>query len=190
MPATGWDSRFDQVTGTLNLPAGHRLIAALGADERAALVVGALGPVECLRRAADRGLRVLDGGSCPRHRRARAAAHLPGSAEFIWLWGNLLAALAVARAAPDGRFPEDSRAPIARRASWSRASRCCRSSGCRSGTRCTRSWRRTTPGYELWRAERAYARCCRRGMQPRRRRGARRDGNGRASHCTSAATAA
>jgi hypothetical protein len=32
MPATGWDSRFDSVNGTLHLPAGHRLLAALGTD--------------------------------------------------------------------------------------------------------------------------------------------------------------
>ena len=32
MPATGWDGRFDRVTGTLNLPPGHRLIAAIGTD--------------------------------------------------------------------------------------------------------------------------------------------------------------
>ncbi len=32
MPATGWDGRFDRVTGTLNLPPGHRLLAAIGAD--------------------------------------------------------------------------------------------------------------------------------------------------------------
>ena len=30
--------------------------------------------------------------------------------EFIWLWGNLLAALAIARAAPDGRFQKFARA--------------------------------------------------------------------------------
>jgi len=32
MPATGWLSRFDEVHGTLNLPPGHRLLAAWGAD--------------------------------------------------------------------------------------------------------------------------------------------------------------
>jgi hypothetical protein len=30
--ATGWNSRFDQVNGTLTLPPGHRLLVALGAD--------------------------------------------------------------------------------------------------------------------------------------------------------------
>jgi len=33
LPATGWNQRFDQVNGTLTLPPGHRLLAALGADQ-------------------------------------------------------------------------------------------------------------------------------------------------------------
>jgi hypothetical protein len=32
MPASGWNERFDGVAGVLNLPPGHRLLAALGAD--------------------------------------------------------------------------------------------------------------------------------------------------------------
>src|SRR5262249_1899154 len=32
LPATGWNARFDRVRGQLNLPPGHRLLAALGAD--------------------------------------------------------------------------------------------------------------------------------------------------------------
>jgi hypothetical protein len=32
MPATGWSERFDRVAGVLNLPPGHRLFAAFGAD--------------------------------------------------------------------------------------------------------------------------------------------------------------
>ena len=32
MPASGWNERFDRVSGVLNLPPGHRLLAALGAD--------------------------------------------------------------------------------------------------------------------------------------------------------------
>ena len=33
LPATGWNERFDQVSGTLTLPPGHRLLAALNADQ-------------------------------------------------------------------------------------------------------------------------------------------------------------
>ena len=32
IPASGWNERFDHVAGVLNLPPGHRLLAALGAD--------------------------------------------------------------------------------------------------------------------------------------------------------------
>ena len=32
MPASGWNERFDHVAGVLNLPPGHRLLAAFGAD--------------------------------------------------------------------------------------------------------------------------------------------------------------
>ena len=32
MPASGWNERFDHMAGVLNLPPGHRLLAALGAD--------------------------------------------------------------------------------------------------------------------------------------------------------------
>ena len=111
MPATGWDSRFDRVTGTLQSAARSSADRRDRHRRRARFVVGALGPVERVRRAAHRGVRVLDGGPGARgHRRARAGAHLPGDApSYIWLWGNLLAALAIARAAPEGRFQQFAR---------------------------------------------------------------------------------
>jgi hypothetical protein len=105
MPATGWDGRFDRVTGTLNLPVGHRLIAAIGTDsaprswwERWGLwnVFGVLLIV---------GFVYWTAGVVPAGIAALALLltyqEMP---EFIWLWGNLLAALAIARAAPAGRF--------------------------------------------------------------------------------------
>jgi hypothetical protein len=105
MPATGWDSRFDRVTGTLNLPVGHRLIAAVGTDgaprswwERWGLwnVFGVLLIV---------GFVYWTAGLIPAALAALALVltyqEMP---EFIWLWGNLLAALSIARAAPAGRF--------------------------------------------------------------------------------------
>ena len=114
MPATGWDSRFDRVTGTLNLPPGHRLIAAIGADgapyswwERWGLwnVFGVLLIVGFVYWAA---------GLCPRSIAALALLLTYQEApEYIWLWGNLLAALAIARAAPEGAS-RNSRAAIAR----------------------------------------------------------------------------
>ena len=105
MPATGWDGRFDNVDGALHLPPGHRLIAAIGADfapgswwESWGLwnVFGVLIIVVFVYWTA---------GVVPAAIAALALLltyqEAPG---YIWLWGNLLAALAIARAAPEGRF--------------------------------------------------------------------------------------
>ena len=110
MPATGWDGRFDKVSGTLNLPPGHRLLAAIGADgapyswwERWGLwnVFGVLLIVGFVYWAA---------GLIPAAIAALALVLTYQEApEYIWLWGNLLAALAIARAAPAGRFQKFAR---------------------------------------------------------------------------------
>ena len=110
MPATGWDGRFDRVTGTLNLPPGHRLLAAIGADaapyswwERWGLwnVFGVLLIVGFVYWAA---------GLVPAVIAALALVLTYQEAPaYIWLWGNLLAALAIARAAPIGRFQKFAR---------------------------------------------------------------------------------
>ncbi|MEO8018152.1 MAG: hypothetical protein ABI769_10085 [Pseudomonadota bacterium] len=110
MPATGWDGRFDKVVGTLNLPPGHRLLAALGADgapyswwERWGLwnVFGVLLIVGFVYWAA---------GLVPAAIAALALVLTYQEApEYIWLWGNLLAALSIARAAPAGRFQKFAR---------------------------------------------------------------------------------
>ena len=105
LPATGWTSTLEGVSGELFLPPGHRLIAVLGADESptawldrwglwslfGVLVVVVFtywvaGPVAAAVAAV--GLLLT----------YQAA---PG---FIWAWGNLLAAIALARAAPPGRL--------------------------------------------------------------------------------------
>ena len=119
MPATGWDSRFDRVDGTLHLPPGHRLIAAIGADaapgswwERWGLwnVFGVLIVVVFVYWTA--GLR--PGGD----RRARAGAHVPGGAGLHLAVGQP-ARRARHRARRARRaLPAHSRAAIAPRASW------------------------------------------------------------------------
>ncbi len=105
MPATGWDARFDTVSGTLHLPPGHRLLGAIGADaapqswwESWGLwnVFGVLIVVVFVYWTAGRIPAAI-----------AAVALLLTYQEaplYIWLWGNLLAALAIARAAPEGRF--------------------------------------------------------------------------------------
>jgi hypothetical protein len=111
MPATGWDSRFDSVRGTLHLPAGHRLLAALGTDsapgswwERWGLwnVFGVLLVVVFVYWTA---------GRIPAAVAALALVLTYQDAPlYVWMWGNLLAALAIARAAPEGRFQRIARA--------------------------------------------------------------------------------
>ncbi|TLZ41052.1 MAG: hypothetical protein E6K32_09755, partial [Gammaproteobacteria bacterium] len=97
LPATGWTSSFEGVSGELFLPPGHRLLAVVGADQSptawldgwglwslfGVLVVVVFsywvaGPVTAAVAAT--GLLLM-------HQAA------PG---FIWAWGNLLAAIALA----------------------------------------------------------------------------------------------
>src|SRR6266403_2165267 len=105
LPATGWTNSFEGASGELYLPPGHRLMAVLGADtsptawlDRWGLwnLFGVLvivvfsywvaGPFS----AAIGGLGLL--------------LTYQAAPELIWVWGNLLAAIALARAAPEGRL--------------------------------------------------------------------------------------
>ncbi|MGQ0835041.1 MAG: hypothetical protein ACT4O5_09015 [Gammaproteobacteria bacterium] len=105
LPATGWNARFEQVSGELHLPPGHRLLAVFGADRSptswisrwglwgffgvlvVAVFVGWLaGPVVGIVALAGLLLTYQE------------------SEAYIWLWSNLLAAVALARAAPEGRL--------------------------------------------------------------------------------------
>ncbi len=105
MPATGWDGRFDRVTGTLNLPPGHRLLAAIGTDGAPASWWERWGLWNVFGVLLIVGFVYWTAGLIPAAIAALALVltyqEVP---EFIWLWGNLLAALAIARAAPAGRF--------------------------------------------------------------------------------------
>ncbi|HET9472313.1 MAG TPA: hypothetical protein VFO82_00370, partial [Steroidobacteraceae bacterium] len=104
MPATGWDQRFDRVVGKLHLPPGHLLIAAVGADAApeswweqwalwnvfavaliVAFVFWAAGPAPAAIAAV-----------------ALLLTYQDAPAQLLW-WGNLLAALAIARAVTAGR---------------------------------------------------------------------------------------
>ena len=105
IPATGWQSRFDGVQGTLHLPPGHLLLAVRGADEapdswleRWGLwnLFGVLIVVVFTKWLAGNRVAAIALGALLLMYQA-----LP---EQIWLWGNLLAAIAVAGAVPEGRF--------------------------------------------------------------------------------------
>ncbi len=105
LAATGWTERFDDVSATLNLPPGHLLLAVPGADfargswlERWGLwsVFGVLIVIVFVRWAAGWRTALIAA--------LAFALTYQDAPMFIWLWANLLVALAVARAAPEGRF--------------------------------------------------------------------------------------
>ncbi|MBK7251343.1 MAG: hypothetical protein IPI06_10905 [Gammaproteobacteria bacterium] len=105
LPATGWQTRFEQVHGELHLPPGHRLLAVWGADSAPGSwwarwglwnLFGVLIVVVFVAWVAGRAPAAL----------ALVALLLTyqESPQHIWLWANLIAAIAVARAAPEGRL--------------------------------------------------------------------------------------
>ena len=105
MPATGWHTRFVRVSGVLNLPPGHRLIAVIGADrapeawlERWRLwgVFGVLVVAAAARWIGGWrvGLVALTG----------LLLTYQEAPDYVWLWGNALIAVALTRAAPEGRL--------------------------------------------------------------------------------------
>ncbi len=105
LPATGWQTRFDGVQGTLHLPPGHLLLAVRGADgapdswlERWGLwnLFGVLIVAVFTAWVAGKRVAAIGFGALLLTYQA-----FPGQ---IWLWGNLLAAIAVAGAVPEGRF--------------------------------------------------------------------------------------
>ena len=176
MPATGWDGRFDRVAGTLQ-PAARPSAASrrIGADaapdswwERWGLwnVFGVLLVVGFVYWAA---------GLVPAAIAALALLLTYQEApEYIWLWGNLLAALAIARAAPEGSF-QQIRARLSHgEFRGARHSRCCRSCGCRCATRCIRSSSASDATLRIMTRNAASARCARAWIMPqpamRRRR--------------------
>ena len=105
LPATGWNQRFDSVSGVLHLPPGHRLLAAPGSDEAPGSWFETWGLWSVFGVALVVVFVYWTAGRIPA---AIAAVALLLTYQemppLIWLWGNLLAALAVARAAPEGKF--------------------------------------------------------------------------------------
>jgi hypothetical protein len=105
LPATGWNERFDQVNGTLTLPPGHRLLAALGADRApgAWLERWSLMDIFLVLLASAVAFRLFGV--------AYAAAAFLGIAlvhqenEFVvWVFLLALATLILFRQVPEGRF--------------------------------------------------------------------------------------
>ena len=106
LPATGWTQSFESVSGQLYLPPGHRLVAVLGADESPSAWL------DLWRLWSLFGVLVITVFAFWVTRRllvtllAASGLLLTYQAEpaLIWGWANLLAAIALARAAPAGRL--------------------------------------------------------------------------------------
>ncbi len=105
LPATGWTNSFEGASGELYLPPGHRLIAVLGADtsptawlDRWGLwnLFGVLVIVVFSYWVAGPFIATIGG--------LGLLLTYQAAPELIWVWGNLLAAIALARAAPEGRL--------------------------------------------------------------------------------------
>ena len=102
-PATGWTTRFDSVRGTLHLPPGHRLLGAPGTDEAPGSWVSGWGLWNLFGVLIVIVFTHWVGGLVPAVIAALALALMyQESPSLIWLWANLIGAIAVARAVPAG----------------------------------------------------------------------------------------
>ena len=103
--ATGWDARFDNVWTTLNLPPGHRLLAAWGADDAPGAWVNQwrLLDLFLLMLAAAAAFRLLGWGGALLAAAVILLTHHESGAPG-WLWINLFLAVAVWRLVPAGRL--------------------------------------------------------------------------------------
>lgn len=111
LPATGWRTRFDSARGQLNLPPGHLLIAVAGADNAPTAWLerwGLWGVFGVLVVAVFAGW--LAGVPVGVVAFVGLILTYQESPAYIWLWSSLLAAMALARAAPEGRLRKFARA--------------------------------------------------------------------------------
>ena len=105
LPVSGWDSRFTSVVTELNLPPGQRLLAAPGADRARGSWIGQwqlLDMFLVLIVAAAAGKLFGPAAAIVAGAGLVLSYHETGSP--VWLWLNLLAALALLRVAPAGRL--------------------------------------------------------------------------------------
>ncbi len=105
LPVTGWDTRFADVDATLNLPPGHKLLAAPGVDNARGSWMSQWQLLDfflvliitiAVWRLLGRGAGII----------ALFALILSFHEAFApsWLWLNLLIAIALMRVAPEGRL--------------------------------------------------------------------------------------
>lgn len=104
-PATGWISRFERVSGQLNLPPGHLLLAALGPDSANGTWWSGWGlwSIFCIiivvfmtyRLAGRVPMLLALGGLVLLYQEWPA---------MLWLWANLLIAISLGAVFPEGRL--------------------------------------------------------------------------------------
>jgi hypothetical protein len=104
-PATGWDARFENVTTTLYLPPGHRLLGAWGVDESpdAWLNQWQLLDLFLLMLVAAAAYRLAGWVGAAIASAVIVLTHVEPNAP-AWLWINLLVAVAIVRALPASRL--------------------------------------------------------------------------------------
>jgi hypothetical protein len=103
MAASGWTEHFDRVTGVLNLPPGHRLLAAFGADSAPYAWVERWGLLDLflLLIAAAITLRLFGWAYAALTFAAIVLVHQDNSM-LVWLILLVLLAIVLARAMPPG----------------------------------------------------------------------------------------
>jgi hypothetical protein len=104
-PATGYGQRFESVDATLHLPTGHRLLWARGADQAPEAWVNrwTLLDMFLLLLVAVGAWRLISpAAGAVAFGALLLSYHEPGAP--VWPWVNLLAALALASVAPEGRL--------------------------------------------------------------------------------------
>jgi len=104
VPATGWQQRFDSVSGVLNLPPGHRLLAALGADASPGAWIEQWGLMDLflLLITAAIALRLFGVMFASTTLIAVALIHQENSG-IVWLLLAVMVSLVALRVAPAGR---------------------------------------------------------------------------------------
>jgi len=105
LPATGWNQRFDQVSGTLTLPPGHRLLAALGADQApgAWIEQWSLMDIFLVLLASAVAFRLFGGAYAAVAFLGIALIHQENEV-LVWLVLFALATLVLFRQVPEGRI--------------------------------------------------------------------------------------
>jgi hypothetical protein len=104
-PVTGWQNRFNSISTQLNLPPGNKLFAAVGADQSPGSWVSRWQLLDFfLVLIITIGAARLFGRSIGALALSALVLSYHETGAPAWIWLNLLAAVALVRVAPEGRF--------------------------------------------------------------------------------------